>query len=106
MFFKYRLEKKQATIVIDIAREHLRNLSDLTPIYSEEDKRFIWNVYSLEQFINKNSYWEIKKGQLSPNDSFLYHIIQYLTTHSSRLKDLPPENIGIYENLLKRLQFE
>jgi hypothetical protein len=106
MFFQYRIQKKQASIVIDIAREHLRNLSDLTSIYSEEDKRFIWNLYSLEQYINENSYWEIKKGQLSPNDSFIHNILQYLTTRTIQLKELSPEKLEIYESLLNRLQFE
>lgn len=106
MFFQYRIQKKQASIVIDIAREHLRNLSDLTSIYSEEDKRFIWNLYSLEQYINKSSYWELKKGQLSPNDSFMYNILQYLTTHTSEMKALSPEKIEIYESLLKRFETE
>lgn len=106
MFFQYRIQKKQAAIVIDIAREHLRNLSDLTSIYSEEDKRFIWNLYSLEQYINKNSYWEKKKGQLSPNDSFMYNILEYLTTRSSQMKELSPEKLEMYESLLKRLQTE
>jgi hypothetical protein len=106
MFFQYRIQKKQAAIIIDIAREHLRNLSDLTSIYSEEDKRFIWNLYSLEQYINNNSYWGIKKGQLSPNDSFIHNILQYLATHSNQITELSPEKLEIYESLLKRLQFE
>jgi hypothetical protein len=106
MFFQYRIPKKQAAIIIDIARAHLRNLSDLTSIYSEEDKRFIWNLYSLEQYINNNSYWEIKKGQLSPNDSFILNILQYLATHSIQIKELSPEKLEIYESLLNRLQFK
>lgn len=105
MFFQHRIQKKQAAIVIDIARDYLKNLSDSTSIYAEEDKRFIWNLYSLEQYINKSSYWKIKKGQLSPNDGFLYNIIQYLIARTNKMQGLSPEKQRIYDSLLERLEY-
>ena len=102
MFFRNTSQKKEAILIIDIAQEYLKNMSDVVPIYSEEDKRFIWNLYSLEQYFNISEYWNGKNGQLSMNDIYIQNILQYLNTQKNQLQMLSQEKIQLVTELLNR----
>lgn len=102
MFFRNTSQKKEAIIIIDIAQEYLKNMSDVVPVYSEEDKRFIWNLYSLEQYFNISEYWNGKNGQPSMNDIYIQNILEYLTTQKNQLQMLSQEKVQLVVELLNR----
>ncbi|MCF8341258.1 MAG: hypothetical protein K9I82_09815 [Chitinophagaceae bacterium] len=102
MFFRNTSQKKEAILIIDIAQEYLKNMSDVVPVYSEEDKRFIWNLYSLEQYFNISEYWNGKNGQPSMNDIYIQNILEYLTTQKNQLQMLSQEKVQLVVELLNR----
>lgn len=102
MFFRNTSQKKEAILIIDIAQEYLKNMSDVVPVYSEEDKRFIWNLYSLEQYFNISEYWNGKNGQPSMNDIYIQNILEYLTTQKNQLQMLSQEKVQLVAELLNR----
>jgi hypothetical protein len=100
MFFRNINQKKEAIVIIDIAQEYLKNMSDLIPIYSEEDKRFIWNLYSLEQYFNISEYWKGQNGQPSMNDIYIQNILIYLSAQKNKI--LSEEKMDKVAELLNR----
>ena len=102
MFFRNTSQKKEAILIIDIAQEYLKNMSDVVPVYSEEDKRFIWNLYSLEQYFNISEYWNGKNGQPSMNDIYIQNILEYLAAQKNQLQMLSQEKVQLVVELLNR----
>jgi hypothetical protein len=102
MFFRNTSQKKEAILIIDIAQEYQKNMSDVVPIYSEEDKRFIWNLYSLEQYFNISEYWNGKNGQPSMNDIYIQNILEYLATQKNQLQMLTQEKVQLVVELLNK----
>jgi hypothetical protein len=102
MFFRNVSQKKEAIVIINIAQEYLKNMSDVVPVYSEEDKRFIWNLYSLEQYFNISEYWNVKNGQPSMNDIYIQNILLYLNNDKNQMQLLSQEKMAMITELLNR----
>ena len=102
MFFRNVSQKKEAIVIINIAQEYLKNMSDVVPVYSEEDKRFIWNLYSLEQYFNISEYWNVKNGQPSMNDIYIQNILLYLNNDKNQMQLLSQEKLAMITELLNR----